>query len=95
MDDMRDRVKDLVAKRQMTMKKLAAEMGISTVWLNTILTDEDKMSLRHLKRLAEILDVDMWEILYDRPNLISSIRNENVGFQVLCPHCHRVLTLCK
>ena len=92
---MKDRVKDLVSERHMTMKKLAAELGISTVWLNIILTDEDKMSLRHLKKIAEVLGVDMWEILYDRPNLISSIRNENVGFQVLCPHCHRVLTLGK
>lgn len=95
MEDIKSRVKDLLSERGLTIKKLAADMGISTVWLNTILNDEDKMNLKYLKRIAEILGVDVWEILYERPDLISSIRNENVGFQVQCPYCHRVLTLGK
>ena len=95
MEGLKSRVKDLVSERKITLKKLAADMGISTVWLNNILNDDDRMSLRHLKRIAEILDVDLWELLYDKEDLVSSIKNENVGFQVRCPYCHRVLTLGK
>ena len=95
MEDIKSRVKDLVAERHLTMKKLAAEMGISSVWLNNILNDDDRMSLRNLKRIAEILQVDLWEILYDREDLLSSIKNENVGFEARCPHCHMVIKLCK
>ena len=95
MEDIKSRVKDLLAERHMTLKKLAAEMGISTVWLNNILNDDERMSLKNLRRIAEILGVDLWEILYDREDLLSSIKNENVGFEARCPHCHMVIRLCK
>ena len=95
MEDIKSRVKGLLAEKHMTLKKLAADMGISTVWLNNILTDDDRLSLGNLKRIAGILNVDLWEILYDKEDLVSSIRNENVGFEARCPHCHMVIRLCQ
>ena len=91
----KSRIKDLLAEKHMTLKKLAAELGISTVWLNSILTDEDKLSLGNIKRIAGILEVDIWEILYDKEDLVSSIKNENVGFEARCPYCHMVIRLCQ
>ncbi len=58
-----NRIKEILVIQGKTQKWLASEMGISTTAMTAICTNRSQPHLKDLLRMAEILDVDIREML--------------------------------
>lgn len=58
-----NRIKEILVIQGKTQKWLAGEMGISTTAMTSICNNRSQPHLKDLHRMAEILDVDIREML--------------------------------
>lgn len=58
-----NRVKEVLVIKGMSQKELAAQMGKNPNTITSICNNKSQPHLKDLKRIAEILDVDIRELL--------------------------------
>ena len=58
-----NRIKEVLVIQEKTQKWLAEQMGISTTAMTAICTNKSQPHLKDLHRMAEILDVEIRELL--------------------------------
>ena len=63
MEDRINRVKEVLIIQGKSQKWLAEQMGISTTAMTAICNNKSQPHLRDLRRMAEILEVDIRELL--------------------------------
>ena len=63
MEERINRVKEILVIQGQSQKWLAEQMGISTTAMTAICNNKSQPHLKDLKRMAEILDVDIRELL--------------------------------
>jgi len=63
MEDRINRVKEVLVIKGKTQKWLAEQLGISTTAMTSLCNNKSQPHLKDLKRIAEILDVDIKELL--------------------------------
>ena len=63
MEDRINRVKEVLVIQGKSQKWLAEQMGISTTAMTAICNNKSQPHLKGLKRMAEILEVDIRELL--------------------------------
>lgn len=63
MSDRINRIKEILVIKSQSQKWLAEKMGISTTAMTLICNNKSQPHLKDLKRMAEILDVDIRELL--------------------------------
>ena len=63
MEDRINRIKEILVIQGKSQKWLAGEMSISTTAMTAICNNKSQPHLKDLKRMAEILDVDIRELL--------------------------------
>ena len=59
---MKNRIKDLLAEKNMTALELSAMVGISRVSLSNIINDKQEASANTLNVIAEKLSVPFWQL---------------------------------
>lgn len=62
-----EEIRALLARRRMSGRELARRMGASPSWVNFRLTGAQPINLDDLQRIAEVLEVDITDLL-PRPN---------------------------
>ncbi|TRX51276.1 helix-turn-helix transcriptional regulator [Fulvivirga sp. M361] len=63
MEDRINRVKEVLVIQGKSQKWLAEQMGISTTAMTAICNNKSQPHLKDLRRMAEILEVDIRELL--------------------------------
>ena len=63
MEERINRIKEILVIQGKTQKWLAEEIGISTTAMTAICNNKSQPHLKDLKRMAEILDMDIRELL--------------------------------
>lgn len=84
-----ERIKILLKEMNLTQQDLADKMGQQVQSVKQML---NKPSLRTdtLKRIADALEVPMWQLFASRDEVLNESKNESVGF---CPHCGKPITI--
>jgi putative transcriptional regulator len=59
-----NRIKIVLAEKNFSQKDLAEKMHMSEISINSMVNNVHQPKLKDLKRIAEILDVDIRELLY-------------------------------
>lgn len=81
-------IKKILKQKGITQKDLAKMLGISKIGVNLIVNGKTNPSLDTLERIANILDVRVYELLgeNDKPRTFSAIINDNgKAFEVYSP----------
>ena len=83
------RIKTLLKELNLTQRDLADKMGQQVQSVKQML---NKPSLRTdtLKRIADALEVPMWQLFVSREEVLNENKNEVVG---VCPHCGKPFTI--
>ena len=68
MEDGINRIKEVLVIRDKSQKWLADQMGISTTAMTTTCNNKSQPHLKNLKHMAEILGVDIRELLVKKNN---------------------------
>ena len=63
MEERINRIKEILVIQGKTQKWLAEEIGISTTAMTAICNNKSQPHLKDLKRMANILDIDIRELL--------------------------------
>jgi transcriptional regulator with XRE-family HTH domain len=58
-----NRIKEVLVSKDMTQKELATKMGKSTNSITSVCNNKSQPHLKDLRKIAEILDVDVRELL--------------------------------
>ena len=69
MEDRINRIKEVLVIQGKSQKWLAEQMGISTTAMTAICNNKSQPHLKDLKRMAEILEVDIRELLVSTKQL--------------------------
>lgn len=77
------RIKELLKEKGITQKEFADKLGMTTVGLSQILNG--KPSYTTLEKIASALDVQVWELLVSRDEIVGD--QEPGGSSIICPHC--------
>ena len=75
---MKHRIKELIKEKGYTQQEFADKLGISRVGLIQLL---DKPSFPTLEKIAEALDVPMWQLF------ASTDEVRPKGTSIICPNC--------
>lgn len=62
-----NRIKEVLVNKGVSQKWLAAELGVGTNTMANICNNINQPHLKDLKRIAELLNVNIKELLYDTP----------------------------
>lgn len=81
------RLKEVLSEKGITQKELAERLGISTVGMSKIVTG-DNPNLGTLQKIADALQIPVWELLVSRDEICSPSPSNTV-----CPHCGHPLTI--
>lgn len=83
------RIKDILKEREMTQQNLADLMGVQLQSVKQMLNKE---SLRTdtLKRIADALNIPMWELFVSREEIMNSCKGVIFG---KCPHCEKPIKI--
>jgi len=90
---MKHRIKDILEEKHVLVKDLAAELKLSKVALSKFLNYSTPLTVDRAQQIADILDVEFWEIFYSREEMLNAIHNDTAGNDVKCPYCGKLLTL--
>ena len=84
-----ERIKTLLKELNLTQQDLADKMGQQVQSVKQML---NKPSLRTdtLKRIADALEVPMWQLFASREEVLNENKNEVVG---VCHHCGKPITI--
>ncbi len=77
------RIKELLKEKGITQKEFADKLGMTTVGLSQILNG--KPSYTTLEKIASALDVQVWELLVSRDEIVGD--QEPGESSIICPHC--------
>ena len=77
---MENRIKNLIKGKGFTQEQLAQKMGVTRMSL--VKTLSGNPSYETLQRIAEALEVEMWELFASREDVMEQNKNT-----VSCPYC--------
>ena len=83
------RIKELIKEKGFTQKEFADKLGMTTVGLAQILAG--KPSYTTLEKIASALDVEVWELLVSREEVIG--KKEPHSPTIICPNCGKEITI--
>ena len=83
---MDNRIKEILAERNMTSLELSNAIGISRVSLSNIINNKQEASANTLKIIAEKLNVEFWELFVSREDVIKDIEEQEKNL-IRCPKC--------
>lgn len=83
------RIKEVIKEKGLTQKELADKLGMSTVGLAQILAG--KPSYTTLEKIASALDVEVWELLVSREEVIG--KEQSNSPTIICPNCGKEITI--
>ena len=78
------RIKELIKEKGYTQQELADKLGISRVGLTQLVNG--KPSYPTLEKIAEALDVEMWELFKSKSEIVEEITEETKN-TIRCPKC--------
>ena len=78
------RIKELIKEKGYTQKSFAEKLGMTTVGLSQIISG--KPSYTTLEKIAEALNVEVWELLISKNEIIEKNKD---SISVTCPHCEK------
>ena len=81
---MKHRIKELIKEKGYTQQEFADKLGISRVGLIQLL---DKPSFPTLEKIAEALDVPMWQLF------ASTDEVRPKGTSIICPNCGKEIKI--
>lgn len=84
--NIRDNVKRCCDLRGITQKELAAKLGVTDISLNATLKEGRDPRVSTVKKIADALEVDIAELLSDRPQQATEPEVVHVPY-IRCPHC--------
>ena len=74
------RIKELIKERGLSVQEVADRMGISRVGLSQHINGNPSVEV--VGRIAEALDVEMWELFASKEQVIKQNKNT-----IPCPYC--------
>ena len=83
------RIKELIKEKGFTQKEFADKLGMTTIGLAQILAG--KPSYTTLEKIASALDVEVWELLVSREEVIG--KQEPHSPTIICPNCGKEITI--
>lgn len=83
------RIKELLKEKGISQKEFADQLGMTTVGLSQILNG--KPSYTTLEKIASALDVQIWELLVSRDDVVGE--PEKGKSSIICPHCGKEISL--
>lgn len=83
------RIKELIKEKGFTQKEFADKLGMTTVGLAQILAG--KPSYTTLEKIASALDVEVWELLVSREEVIGKQKPHSPT--IICPNCGKEITI--
>lgn len=83
-----NRIKDILKEKGITQQELADRLGVTRSAI--VKTLAGNPSQETLERIANILDVPMWQ-LFASPKEVSNIKGNNI--EINCPHCNKIISL--
>ena len=83
------RIKEIIKEKGLTQKEFADKLGMTTVGLAQILAG--KPSYTTLEKIASALDVEIWELLVSREEVIG--KEEAKSPTIVCPNCGKEITI--
>ena len=78
------RIKELIKEKGYTQQELADKLGITRVGLTQLVNG--KPSYPTLEKIAEALDVEMWELFKSKSEVVEEISEETKN-AIRCPKC--------
>lgn len=78
------RIKELIKEKGYTQQELADKLGISRVGLTQLVNG--KPSYPTLEKIAEALEVEMWELFKSKSEIVEEITEETKN-TIRCPKC--------
>lgn len=78
------RIKELIKEKGYTQQELADKLGISRVGLTQLVNG--KPSYPTLEKIAEALEVEMWELFKSKSEIVEEITEETRN-TIRCPKC--------
>lgn len=78
------RIKEILKERDMTQQQFADMMGITRSALTQQLSG--KPSLSTIERMAEALEVEVWELFKSKTEIVDEILEEKKN-TITCPKC--------
>lgn len=83
-----NRIKDILKEKGITQQELADRLGVTRSAI--VKTLAGNPSQETLERIANILDIPMWQ-LFASPKEVSNIKGNNI--EINCPHCNKIISL--
>lgn len=83
-----NRIKDILKEKGITQQELADRLGVTRSAI--VKTLAGNPSQETFERIANILDVPMWQ-LFASPKEVSNIKGNNI--EINCPHCNKIISL--
>lgn len=83
------RIKEILKEKGMTQQELAERLGVSYQSIKQTL-NATSVTTGTLERIANILDVPMWQ-LFASPYEVNSIPTNDL--KIICPHCNKGISL--
>lgn len=83
-----NRIKDILKEKGITQQELADRLGVTRSAI--VKTLAGNPSQETLERIANLLDVPMWQ-LFASPKEVSNIKGNNI--EINCPHCNKIISL--
>lgn len=80
-------------EKGITSVVLSEKIGVSKVSISYIINGKQKPSFDTLEKIAEALDVPMWQLFVDPDKIGNNTHNLGNGF--VCPNCGAKLTVSK
>ena len=87
------RIKERMQEKGITSVVLSGKIGVSKVSISYIINGKQKPSFDTLEKIADALDVPMWQLFVD-PDKIGDNKH-NLGSGFVCPNCGARLTVSK
>lgn len=87
------RIKERMQEKGITSVVLSEKIGVSKVSISYIINGKQKPSFDTLEKIAEALEVPMWQLFVD-PDKIGDNKH-NLGSRFVCPNCGARLTVSK
>lgn len=82
-----NRIKDILKEKGITQQELADKLGITRSGI--VKTLAGNPSQETLEKIANILDVPMWQIFASSEE-VNNLAND---LKIICPHCNKSISL--
>lgn len=79
---MKLRIKEIMEEKGLTSVSVAAAIGVHKVSFSNIINGKINPSVETLERIAEALEVEMWELFASKEEIVDKDKNT-----ITCPKC--------